>query len=74
MTKRWRERTRLYDLMTKRLARSVEKPGARHPDAMNPSFISDRQITWSLTDHEGRFTQNVCTAHSPANCICTVQE
>jgi len=46
--------------MTNRLASSVEKPGARHPDAMKPSFISDRQITWSIDDQDGRFTQNVC--------------
>jgi hypothetical protein len=37
--------TFLYERMTNRLAMSVEKPGARHPDAIKPSFISDKQIT-----------------------------
>jgi len=41
----------------------VENPGARHPEAMKPSFSSDRQITSSLAVHDGRLTQNACSKY-----------
>jgi len=45
IVEQYTRQTRLYDRMTKRLASRVEKPGARQPDAMKPSFISDKQMT-----------------------------
>lgn len=51
--------TVLYDLIAKRLAIMVEKPGARHDCAMKPSLSSAKQITSSprFQSQEGMFNK-----------------
>lgn len=54
--------TVLKERIAKRLAIIVEKPGARHDCAMNPSFNSAKQITSSpcFQFHEGIFSRYAC--------------